>query len=153
RLRDTTAHLDGAQKSRVAPGHDASLQPAPPLSSMPGYAMMSAAGAGWYSTADDLLALLAVALGDRPSPLKRSMALMLQTKRPTSSPDVQQALGLSILGDDREPLIVHDGGTLGYATSVAWDPRLRTGVVVLSNQFGDVGDIARHLLRPSMALQ
>ena len=152
KLRDTTEHLTAEQKARVVPGYDASLRPAAPLSSMPGYAMMSAAGMGWYSTAGDLLDFLAVVLGLRRSPLQPAIAATLDTTRPTSSPEKRQALGWVIEGDDANRLIVHDGGTLGYAASVAWDPKLRTGVVVLSNQFGDVGDIARHILRPSVPL-
>jgi D-alanyl-D-alanine-carboxypeptidase/D-alanyl-D-alanine-endopeptidase len=151
KLHDTTTHPTPVQKRRVAPGFDASLQPAQPASSMPGYSMMTAAGVGWYSTADDLLALLAAALGLRQSPLQPPLAAMLRTTRPVSA-NTKQALGWLIVGDDHDPLVVHDGGTLGYAASVAWDPKLRTGVVVLSNQFGDVGDIARHVLRPSMPL-
>jgi hypothetical protein len=49
-------------------------------------------------------------------------------------------------------MIFHDGGTFGYASSVAWDPKKRAGVVVLSNQVAGVGDIARHLLRPDLPL-
>ena len=152
KLRDTAARLTPEQTARVAPGYDASLHPAPPFSSMPAYSMMSPAGAGWYSSADDLMAFLAFVLDLRRSPIQPAMAAMLQTTRPASSPATRQALGWLIEGDDRDRLIVHDGGTLGYAASLAWDPKLRTGVVVLSNQFGDVGDIARHLLRPSVPL-
>jgi hypothetical protein len=35
---------------------------------------------------------------------------------------------------------------------MALDPKKRIGVVVLSNQQGDVDDIARHLLRPNVPL-
>jgi len=35
---------------------------------------------------------------------------------------------------------------------MAWDPKSRVGVVVLSNQLTGVGDIARHLLRPNLPL-
>lgn len=152
KLRDTTTHLTPAQTARVAPGYDASLNPAAPWSSMPAYSMMSAAGMGWYSSADDLLAFLAFALDLRRSPLQPAMIAMLNKTRPASSPATRQALGWLVEGSAGDRLIVHDGGTLGYAASVAWDPKLRTGVVVLSNQFGDVGDIARHLLRPSVPL-
>jgi hypothetical protein len=50
------------------------------------------------------------------------------------------------------PLVFHDGGTFGYASAIAWDPQRQTGVVVLENRVGDVGDIARHLLQPSVPL-
>lgn len=49
-------------------------------------------------------------------------------------------------------LLFHDGGTFGYASSVAWDPKRRVGVVVLSNQVAEVGGVARHLLRPELPL-
>jgi hypothetical protein len=49
-------------------------------------------------------------------------------------------------------LIVHDGGTFGYASSMVWDPKRRLGVVVLSNHVANVGDVARHLLRPNHPL-
>ena len=35
---------------------------------------------------------------------------------------------------------------------MAYDPKARVGVIVLTNQVGDVGDIARHLLRPDFPL-
>jgi len=35
---------------------------------------------------------------------------------------------------------------------MAWDPKNRVGVVVLSNQQGDVNDIAQHLVRPDFPL-
>ena len=40
----------------------------------------------------------------------------------------------------------------GFASSIAWDPKKRMGVVVLSNQQGDVNDIARHLLQPDFPM-
>jgi hypothetical protein len=36
---------------------------------------------------------------------------------------------------------------------VAWDPKKRAGVVVLSNQVAGISDIARHLLRPNVPLE
>jgi hypothetical protein len=35
---------------------------------------------------------------------------------------------------------------------MAYDPKARVGVIMLTNQVGDVGDIARHLLRPDFPL-
>jgi len=46
----------------------------------------------------------------------------------------------------------HDGGSFGFASSMVWDPKKRAGVVVLSNHVAAVGDVARHLLRPSRPL-
>jgi hypothetical protein len=49
-------------------------------------------------------------------------------------------------------LLLHDGNTLGFASSVVYDPESRTGVVVLSNSSASVSDIARHIARPSIPL-
>jgi CubicO group peptidase (beta-lactamase class C family) len=153
RLHDTAITLPPALKAKLAAGHDASLQPAPPWYEIPGYSKMQAAG-GIVTTTNELLSFLAVALGYRRSSLAPAMASMLATQRPTSaSPSAsRQALGWLMIGDPADPLIVHDGGSWGYGSSVAWDPKMGIGVVVLSNQIGDVGDIARHLLRPGIPL-
>jgi len=78
---------------------------------------------------------------------------MLNTRRPMPQPGSEQALGWVVIGESDNQLIIHDGGTLGFASSVAWDPKRRVGVVVLSNQLGGVSDIARHLLRPDVPLE
>jgi hypothetical protein len=70
-----------------------------------------------------------------------------------SSDQSEQALGWTVIRENDDELIAHDGGTFGYASSIAWDPVRRVGVVVLSNQVASVGDIARHLLRPSVPLE
>lgn len=128
----------GRSRARLAPGHDASLQPAPGVMSVPLYADLAAAG-GIVSTANDLLTFLVAErdLSER----------MMRTRRPKSA-GVEQALGWLV----EDGLLFHDGGTFGYASAVAWDPRQRVGVVVLMNQVGDVADIARHLLRPNVPL-
>jgi hypothetical protein len=92
-------------------------------------------------------------MGYERSPLGPAMAIMLSTRRPMPQTGSEQALGWMVIGENDEPLIAHDGGTLGYASSVAWDPKKRVGVVVLSNQLAGVGDIARHLLRPNVPLE
>jgi hypothetical protein len=65
----------------------------------------------------------------------------------------EQALGWTVIGKGNDQLVLRDGGTLGYASCVAWDPMTRVGVVVLSNQVASVTDIARHLLRPDFPLE
>jgi len=111
---------------------------------------MPAAG-GLVSTADDLLSLLSVAMGYDRSPLAPDMAMTLRVRRPMGTD--AQALGWTVIGKGDDELIVQDGGTFGYASSVVWDPARRVGVVVLSNQIAGVGDIARHLMRPSIPLE
>ena len=85
------------------------------------------------------------------SPTAAALPAMLETRR--QGPGFQQALGWMVIGrtpDDE--LLFHDGQTLGFASSIAYDPRARTGVVVLSNAAAGVGDIARHVLRPAIPL-
>jgi len=55
--------LSPQMKADMATGHDASLQPSPPLSDVQIYNLMPAAGAGFYSTADDALTFLSAAMG------------------------------------------------------------------------------------------
>ena len=138
-------------KLRVAPGHDASLQPAPPSSALSIYSAMPSAGIGAVSSVNDLLTFLAVCLGYQQSPLAPSIAFMLDTQRSMDASS-SQALGWVVIGKGGDQLITHEGGTWGYASYIAWDPTARVGVVVLSNQITSVSDIALHLLRPSMPL-
>jgi CubicO group peptidase (beta-lactamase class C family) len=151
KLRSTAVTMSPELKARLAAGHDASLRPAPAFSELPSYSLMAAAG-GLVSTANDLSRLLSVALGYERSPLAPAIAAQLLTRRPGPRPGVEQALGWVVEETGDGPLVFHDGGTFGYASAMAWDPKRRIGVVVLLSQVGDVGDIARHLLRPGVPL-
>jgi serine-type D-Ala-D-Ala carboxypeptidase/endopeptidase len=151
KLKRTGFVLSPEMKKRLAVGHDAVLQPAPPFSGITIYAAMPAAG-GLVSTANDLLTLLSAAMGYERSPLAPSMAAMLGTSRPLHGSS-EQALGWVVMGKGDEQLITHEGGSWGFVSYAAWDPNRRTGVVVLSNQTFGVSDIARHLLRPDVPLE
>jgi len=152
RLTNTAFALSQKMKTNFAAGHNAALQASPPISTLPIYSIMPAAD-GLYSTANDLLKLLAVAMDYEHSSLGRAMYLTWNTRRPMSRTGFEQAVGWTIIREQNDLLIVHDGGTFGYASSLAWDPVRRAGVVVLSNQVANVGDIARHLLRPGIPLE
>jgi CubicO group peptidase (beta-lactamase class C family) len=151
RLESTVFVVSSDLMARLAVGHDASMQPAPAISAVPAYAAMPAAGS-LISTANDLLAFLAIAMGLNTSPLTPALAAMLSARRPMGEPGVEQALGWLVMSEGENILVFHDGGTLGYASSMAWDLEKQAGVVVLMNQVGDVGDISRHLLRPQIPL-
>jgi D-alanyl-D-alanine-carboxypeptidase/D-alanyl-D-alanine-endopeptidase len=152
KLKSTAITPSPKLKANLAVGHNAVLQPSPSMSTVPGYAPMSDV-LSLVSTANDLLTFLSVAMGYESSPLAPAMATMLSTRRPMPQPREAQALGWVVIGEGEDQLIVHDGGTLGFASSVAWDPKSRVGVVVLSNQLAGVSDIARHLLRPDVPLE
>ena len=151
KLKNTAITLSPTMHANLAVGHDAALQPAPLLSTLPMYAGMSTV-LNLDSTANDLLKLLSVSMGYESSPLAPAMTAMLRTHRPMQ-PGVEQALGWVVIREGDDQLIFHDGGSLGFATAVAWDPKKRVGVVVLSNQVTSVSDIARHLLRPNVPLE
>ena len=152
RLKNTAMTLSSQAKAQLAIGHDAVLQPAPLFSDVPDFKLMKSAG-GLVSSTNELLSLLSVVMSYERAPLSPSLAAMLDTRRPLDRKS-EQALGWVVMGGQGgEPLIYHDGGTFGFASSVAWDPQRRIGVVVLSNQVSQVGDIARHLLRPDLPLE
>jgi len=151
-LTNTAFALTPKMKTNFAAGHNAVLQASPAISTLPIYSIMPAAG-GLYSTANDLLKLLAVAMDYDRSSLDRAMRLTWNTRRPMSRDGFEQALAWTVIRDENDLLLVHDGGTFGYASSIAWDPARRAGVVVLSNQVANVADIARHLLRPKFQLE
>jgi D-alanyl-D-alanine-carboxypeptidase/D-alanyl-D-alanine-endopeptidase len=150
KLTGTDFSVSPKMKENQAIGHDAALQPSPDVSALGIYSIMPAAG-GLYSTANDLLTLLGAAMDYDHSPLTPSIEIAVKTRRPTGGTE-EQALGWSVVGKGDEQLIYRDGGSYGFASSIAWDPKQRVGVVVLSNQQGDVNDVARHLLRPDFPL-
>src|SRR5207249_11454170 len=122
---NTAFALSREMKANFAAGHNAVLQPSSPISTLPIYSIMPAAG-GLYSTANDWLKLVAVAMNYEHSPLDGAMRLTWNTRRPMSH-GFEQALGWTIIREQNSLLIVHDGGTFGYATSIAWDPVRRVG--------------------------
>jgi CubicO group peptidase (beta-lactamase class C family) len=150
KMANTDFQLSPRMKANLATGHDAALQPAPSVSNLGVYSIMPAAGS-LYSTVNDLSRLLSVAMNYHESRLKRAMEISLHTRRPIAA-GKEQALGWIIAENGDDQVIFHEGGTYGFASSIACDPKKHVGVVVLSNQIGDVNDIARHLLRPAFPL-
>ena len=82
------------------------------------------------------------------------MAAMLATRRPTGNPSLEIALGWHIWNRNGHEIVWHNGGTGGYRTWMGFDPKSRTGVVVLSNTANSAGpdDIGLHLLDPAIPL-
>jgi serine-type D-Ala-D-Ala carboxypeptidase/endopeptidase len=140
-----------AMKAKFAIGHYASMQPADSYSSLPGYSIMPAAG-GLLSSVDELLTVPAIALGYQSSPLAALVASCLGPRRATVTKGSEQGLGWTVVRDPYGQLVFRDGGTLGHASAMIWDPAKRVGVVVLSNHVQSVSDLAHHLLRPSFPL-
>jgi CubicO group peptidase (beta-lactamase class C family) len=144
-MRSTAVKPSDSMMTRLVRGHDAQLNAAP------AWNVPALEGAGsLLSSANDLMTLLEAFAADR-SPFASLLPTMLGTKR--QGPGFQQALGWMVLeGGPGDGIVYHDGQTVGFASAVAYDAHARTGVVVLSNAAAGVGDIARHLLRPSIPL-
>lgn len=148
-MKSTIVKLDDASKQRLAPGHDAQGR------RVSNWDLPTLAGAGVLrSTADDLLTFISANLGLTKSSLAPAMASMLKTRRPTGTPGLEIALGWHVATKGDFEIVWHNGGTGGYRSYIAFDPRRHTGVVVLANMFTDRGvdDIGRHLLEPSFPL-
>jgi CubicO group peptidase (beta-lactamase class C family) len=139
----TTISLTPDQRARLAVGHDSSLR------MVANWDLPALAGAGGLrSTANDLMTFLAAELGLTPSPLEKAMALTLQVRRPTGAGPLEQALGWEVLHLPTGDIVQHGGGTGGYHTFVAFSPKRRVGVVILTNAETPAGadDIGLHIL-------
>ena len=134
-------------KARLAHGHGETLQP------VANWDLPTLAGAGAIrSTVNDMLKLLAANIGLTQTPLAPAMKAMLEVRRPTGVPNLEIALAWHISTKDGEPMIWHNGGTGGYHYFIAFDPKTRSGVVVLSNSTNGIDDIGQHVLDTRYAL-
>ncbi|HEY2750809.1 serine hydrolase domain-containing protein [Phenylobacterium sp.] len=122
-------------KSRLATGHDAFLRPEPPLDIGPA----EAAAGQIRSSANDMLKLLAAEMDYTKTPLRPAMDAMLATERAGMQGGFRQALGWMILEMPSGRLVTHSGGTFGHRAFTAFNPKMREGVIVLSNAEGANG--------------
>lgn len=149
-MKSTAIKLSEPLKKRLAAGHD--FQRA----RVPNWDLPTLAGAGALrSTANDLLNFLAAHLRTTTTPLAPAITSMLATRRPTPAPRQEIALGWHIAQSlaGRE-IVWHNGGTGGYQSFVGFDPKNRTGIVVLANMSTNerIDDIGQHLLDPDAPL-
>jgi|GEM_PF-185669 len=147
-MASTTITLTSDEKLRLAVGHNSSLQ------KVANWDLASLAGAGALrSTANDLMTFLAAAMGlsTLPPTPGADFAATLAVTRPTPTPTLTQALGWEILHGPAGDIVEHGGGTGGYHTFIAYNPKTKVGVVMLTNaetlNGGD--DIALHILTGS----
>jgi len=148
-MRSTVITLSNETKSRLAVGHDASMQ------RVAYWDLPTLAGAGGLrSTANDLVTFVAANLGYVKSPLAPAIAAMLTVRRPTGSPGLDIGLGWHILTRDGHEIVWHNGGTGGFRSFIAFERKTGTGVVVLSNAetLAGVDDIGQHLLNSNAPL-
>jgi serine-type D-Ala-D-Ala carboxypeptidase/endopeptidase len=116
-MSETAITLTPAMRARLAPGHNPGGQP------VANWELDALAGAGAL----------------RSSVHDRSRFQI----------GARTAVGLAwhrIISPSGDTVLAHDGGTAGYVTFAAFDPKRRVGVVVLSNSSSPIQDIGLHLL-------
>jgi serine-type D-Ala-D-Ala carboxypeptidase/endopeptidase len=108
-----------------------------------------AGGGGLNSNVTDLMTYLDANIGEPTSPLENAMRNAHRGYH-LPRPGVQVGLGWMSMTRGPLTLVGHNGGTAGYSTFVAFDPKTRAGVVVLANSGGfEYADkIGRELLDP-----
>jgi D-alanyl-D-alanine-carboxypeptidase/D-alanyl-D-alanine-endopeptidase len=163
-LRDTTWYPTPAMRPRLAEGHDRDLKPLPPFEG----GIFIAAG-GLRSTPHDLSRFAAAILPGSGARIAPDEELLLTVRRAAPWLGGVQALGWEVLDAPGGSFVNKDGVTFGQTVSMVVDPAVfdaarRTAIVAFSNtepdmrhttlSGGGVGaaDIARHLLRPQLAL-
>jgi CubicO group peptidase (beta-lactamase class C family) len=148
-LRSTRITLSPDMQSRMAQGHNPSVEPTP------AWDLPALAGAGAVrSTANDLLVILEICLGQRNGPLSREFASLLETRRPTGERGNEAALGWFISGRHDDEIVFKTGGTAGFRSFVGFSPGRGRGVIVLTNGGGwsQGSDIGMHLINGSYPL-
>jgi D-alanyl-D-alanine-carboxypeptidase/D-alanyl-D-alanine-endopeptidase len=131
-LDSTVVTLTPAQRPRLTPGHraDGSLTA--------NWHSDALAGAGaLLSDATDLARLIQYNLGVKQGPLTAALEL---ARTPRRAAQAGQHIGLAWHVRDSDGTVWHNGGTGGYSTLVAFDPKNRTGIVLLSSQFAKETD-------------
>ena len=131
------------EQRRFAVGHDAYLRRTPHWD----LAALSGAGA-LRSDAEDMLTFLAANIGLKPTPLKSAMDATLAVKRIPNMPNNEQALGWNVRHSPYGDIVWHNGETGGFHTMIAFNPKEKVGVVVMTNAATAAGgdDIAFHIL-------
>ena len=141
-MDSTSITLTPDQSRRLAIGHDMYLRPVEQwnLPNLPGSGALR-------STANDMLKFLAANLGYESGPIISAMVFQREVRKPVSG-TVQQALGWQIGRVGNEEIVAHDGGKPGYRAYAAFNPRTRTGIVILANARSDdrLSNLALHLL-------
>ena len=149
-MLDTGITFAPSMKQRMAIGHKGNLLPATQLDWDPSHALASAGAL--RSSANDMLTFLEAFLGYKETPLAPAMRAMLEVRRPLGKGSI--GLGWIIFPTDGREIANADGATLGFCSWAGYDPKERTGAVVLSNSFSSPGvdDIGVHILNPKLPL-
>ncbi|MBI3540057.1 MAG: serine hydrolase, partial [Candidatus Eisenbacteria bacterium] len=147
-MKETRITLTHDLETRLAPGHDLAGKP------VPNWDLPTLAGAGALrSTAADLLRFVAANLDSNGTALAADLFATHARRNDTTSPHVAIGLAWHIIERPEGNIWMHNGGTGGYHTLIAFDPRRDVGVVVLGNSAATVDDIGFHLLAADAPLE
>lgn len=146
-LKDTAITLARHQLMRFATGHNGTL----PVSH---WDLPTLAGAGALrSTAADLSQFIAAAMEARPTPLSKTFAASRAVQADTGNAGIKMGIGWHILTKGSEQVVFHDGGTGGFLSFAAFDPKTKEGIVVLANSSTfPVNEFGLHLMIPELPL-
>ena len=137
-----------AEKDRLTGAYDEHLNPIP----RPRPPVLQGSD-GLRSTANDLLNFLAANLGLATSPLAPAMADMVKVRRPTQYTELKSAVGWHVATLHGVDIVWLNGQTSGSRAFLGFVPKLKVGVVVLSNAANTIDDIGVHLLDPASPLR
>jgi len=143
-LQEAGLALTGRPLPELLPGHDAQR------GAVPRWQFDALAGAGaLVGPARALLRYGQAAAAAVETPLRAAFELALQ---PRADGQGRTRMGLGwMLAPLRGTLVAtHDGGTFGFSASLWVDPAGRRTAAVLANAQVPVGDLALHLLEPSV---
>jgi len=147
-MSETVITLTPQLRARFAPGHD------PAGTVVKNWDLDALAGAGALrSTVHDMLRYVAANIEPRGTSVGANLAMTHVKRFQTTQPNI--SLGLAwhrLVSPHGDTIVMHDGGTAGYSTFVAFDEVRRVGVVVLSNTSSSVNDIGLHLLDDGIPL-
>ena len=139
-MGSTAITLDDSLERRIAHGHTADGD-VTPLWDIP-----TLAGAGALrSSMADMLRFLAANLQPPDSPPGRAIVASHE-HRYRSNAALSLGLNWHRVFFRGDTLVFHNGGTGGFRTMLAWNPKRRVGAVLLANASQDNEDIVRHLL-------
>lgn len=123
-MQSTRLTPDEAMLARLVKGHDAEGNPVKNWK----FGCLAPAG-GVYSTANDMLRLMAAEMGLSSGPLDKAIA---RTQQPhfKVNDKLEMGLGWLLLSDSR---VFHDGMTGGYASFACFSKSQKVGVVILAD--------------------
>jgi serine-type D-Ala-D-Ala carboxypeptidase/endopeptidase len=151
-LRDTRVVPTPSMRERLALGHDEAGAVVPPVSISP-----TLSGVGMLrSTMNDMLAYVAANMAADVDSTRGALASALRSAHVRRREAGPNGIGLAwqrrVLSSG-DTLVWHDGGTGGFRAFAGYDPRRRTGIVILVNSAIRPQDIAYHLMDPALPLR